>query len=65
MPKMKTKKAAAKRFKVLASGAIKRNASHRRHLLTKKSPKRKRELRAPHMLHHADLRAARRMLPYC
>ncbi|QIK37629.1 50S ribosomal protein L35 [Caldichromatium japonicum] len=65
MPKLKTNRGAAKRFRLTASGAIKRNASHRRHILTKKSSKRKRQLRAPHMIHPSDLRAARRMIPYC
>jgi large subunit ribosomal protein L35 len=65
MPKIKTNRGAAKRFARTASGSFKRNASHRRHILTKKGTKRKRQLRAPHMLHKADERAARRMMPYC
>lgn len=65
MPKMKTNRGAAKRFAATASGSFKRNASHRRHILTKKSTKRKRQLRAAQMLHPADVRAARRMMPYC
>jgi large subunit ribosomal protein L35 len=65
MPKIKTNRGAAKRFSLTASGSFKRNASHRRHILTKKSTKRKRQLRAPHLLHAADARAARRMMPYC
>ena len=65
MPKIKTNPGAAKRFKRTASGSFKRNKSHRRHILTKKSTKRKRHLRAPNMLHAADVRAARRMIPYC
>jgi large subunit ribosomal protein L35 len=64
MPKIKTNRGAAKRFKVTAGG-IKRNASHRRHILTKKSTKRKRQLRSPAMLHAADVASARRMMPYC
>jgi large subunit ribosomal protein L35 len=47
MPKMKTNRGAAKRFSLTASGSFKRNASHRRHILTKKSTKRKRQLRQP------------------
>ncbi|EGV50685.1 50S ribosomal protein L35 [endosymbiont of Riftia pachyptila (vent Ph05)] len=47
MPKIKTNRGAAKRFKRTASGSFKRNASHRRHILTKKSTKRKRHLRSP------------------
>ncbi|MGB5732875.1 MAG: 50S ribosomal protein L35 [Thiohalocapsa sp.] len=65
MPKIKTNRGAAKRFSVTASGSFKRNASHRRHILTKKSTKRKRQLRAAHLLHKSDVRAARRMIPYC
>jgi len=65
MPKIKTNRGAAKRFKRTASGGFKCNQSHRRHILTKKSTKRKRHLRAPASLHAADVRSARRMLPYC
>ena len=64
MPKIKTNRGAAKRFKKNASGAIKRGSSHRRHILTKKSTKRKRQLRSPAQLHQADAAAARRMIPY-
>ncbi len=64
MPKLKTNRGAAKRFKRTASGAVKRNASHRRHILTKKSTKRKRQLRCPSILHPSDVKAAERMLPY-
>jgi len=45
MPKMKTHRGAAKRFKVTASGKVKRNRDYKSHILTKKSPKRKRHLR--------------------
>ena len=65
MPKLKTNRGAAKRFARTATGSFKRNASHRRHILTKKSSKRKRHLRNSHLLHKADERAARRMMPYC
>ena len=64
MPKIKTNRGAAKRFKRTASG-FKCNSSHRRHILTKKSTKRKRQLRAPGLLHASDVAAARRMLPSC
>ena len=50
MPKIKTLRGAAKRFRITAGG-VKRNQSHRRHILTKKSTKRKRQLRSPSMLH--------------
>jgi large subunit ribosomal protein L35 len=65
MPKLKTNRGAAKRFARTASGAFKRIASHRRHILTKKSSKRKRHLRGSHLLHKVDAPAARRMIPYC
>lgn len=64
MPKMKTNRGAAKRFKVSASGRIKRGQSHRRHILTKKSTKRKRQLRSPIAVNAADSRAVIRMMPY-
>ena len=64
MPKMKTNRGAAKRFKKTASGSFKRGQSHRRHILTKKSTKRKRKLRSPTQLHKSDVAAARRMIPY-
>ena len=64
MPKIKTNRGAAKRFKRTTSGSFKRNASHRRHILTKKSTKRKRKLRSPATLAKADVAVARRMLPY-
>jgi len=63
MPKMKTNRGAAKRFKATAGG-IKRNQSHRRHILTKKSSKRKRHLRSPSMVHDSDVRLVRKMMPY-
>ena len=64
MPKMKTNRGAAKRFAKTASGGYKRNQSHRRHILTKKSTKRKRHLRSDSMVHSADVAMVRRMLPY-
>ena len=64
MPKLKTNRGAAKRFKRTASGGFKRNQSHRRHILTKKSAKRKRQLGSPTMIHAADERGVRRLLPY-
>lgn len=64
MPKIKSNSGAAKRFKRSGSGGFKRNQSHRRHILTKKSTKRKRHLRAAAQVHEADVRAVNRMLPY-
>ena len=47
MPKMKSNSGAKKRFKLTGTGRVKRNKAYRRHILTKKSPKRKRNLRRP------------------
>lgn len=63
MPKMKTNRGAAKRFKVTGSGGIKRGQSHRRHILTKKSTKRKRHLRAASMVAECDRGLVVQMLP--
>jgi large subunit ribosomal protein L35 len=64
MPKMKTNRGAAKRFSRSGSGGFKRNQSHRRHILTKKSTKRKRHLRNPSLVASVDTRMVSRMLPY-
>ncbi len=64
MPKLKTNRGAAKRFKVTGTGKIKRNNSHRRHILTKKSTKRKREMRHSGLISDADLGSVRKLLPY-
>ena len=63
MPKMKSNRGAVKRFKKRANGRFKRAQSHRRHILTKKSTKRKRHLRAMDLIKVADTRAVRRMIP--
>lgn len=64
MPKMKTNRGAAKRFQRTASGGFKRSQSHRRHILTKKSSKRKRHLRSPSMVAECDTSMVNRMMPY-
>lgn len=64
MPKMKTNRGAAKRFKKTASGGYKRAQSYKNHILTKKSTKRKRHLRAIEQVADADVSMLRRMLPY-
>jgi large subunit ribosomal protein L35 len=61
---MKTKKGAAKRFRVRGSGSIKRASAYMRHILTKKSTKRKRQLRTSNSVHSTNTRAIRSMLPY-
>jgi len=64
MPKMKSHSGAAKRFTRTGSGAFKCKQSHLRHILTKKTTKRKRQLRKASVLHASDMRSATRMLPY-
>ena len=64
MPKLKTNRGAAKRFKKTASGGFKRTQSHLRHILTKKSTKRKRHLRSASMVADVDTASIKRMLPY-
>jgi len=64
MPKMKTNKGAQKRFKKTASGGFKRKQSHLRHILTKKSTKRKRHLRNKSMVAAADVAQLNRLLPF-
>lgn len=64
MPKLKTNRAAAKRFKKTAKGRYKSGHSHLRHILTKKSSKRKRQLRGTTVVHATDTARIRQMLPY-
>ena len=64
MPKMKTKKSAAKRFSFTGSGKIKRKRAYTSHILTKMSQKRKRNLRGSTMMSAADVKEAKQMLPY-
>lgn len=64
MPKMKTNRGAAKRFKSTGSGKFKRGHSHASHILTKKSTKRKRGLRKAALVHAADAKRVRQMLPH-
>ena len=63
MPKVKTNSAAKKRFKKLKGGKIKRSCSLRRHILTKKTSKRKRHLRKGGYICDADLKSAIKLLP--
>jgi large subunit ribosomal protein L35 len=64
MPKLKTHKGAAKRFRVTATGKIKRGHSHARHILTKKTNKRKRHLDIDVLVADGDFERVKRMLPY-
>ena len=64
MPKFKTKRSAAKRFKVTGSGKIKRRHAFKSHILTKKTRKRKRNLRKAALVDKADYRRIRMIIPY-
>ena len=64
MPKMKSKSGAAKRFRALGSGKFKRSHAFMRHILTKKSTKRKRQLRGTETVNASDHKSISRMLPY-
>ena len=64
MPKLKTNKAASKRFRKTGKGKIKRAHAFRRHILTSKTTKRKRKLRARAHVAECDMRELQRLLPY-
>ena len=64
MPKMKTTKAAAKRFKTTGTGRLKRNKAYKSHILTKKSQKRKRNLRKAAMTDATNVKSIKKILPY-
>ncbi|MBQ2010404.1 MAG: 50S ribosomal protein L35 [Anaerovibrio sp.] len=64
MQKMKTRRAAAKRFTLTGSGEIRRNKAYKSHILEKKSPKRKRNLRKAALVVAADKKRAMKCLPY-
>jgi large subunit ribosomal protein L35 len=64
MPKMKSSRAAAKRFKITKNGKVKRAKAYRSHILTKKSPKRKRKLRKAGILSSADAKVMKKIIPY-
>ena len=64
MPKMKTKRAAAKRLKATASGKLMRRSGWKQHLLEAKSPKRRRRLRKATLIADVDQPRLRRLVPY-
>ncbi|MBP6346430.1 MAG: 50S ribosomal protein L35 [Neisseriaceae bacterium] len=64
MPKMKTKSGAKKRFKVLGNGGVKRAHAFKRHILTKRTTKNKRQLRGTTMVNPRDMASISKMLPY-
>ncbi len=64
MPKIKTNRAAAKRFKKTATGKLKRNKAYKSHILTKKSTKRKRNLRQATITDATNVKNMKKVLPY-
>ena len=64
MPKIKTKRAAAKRFKMTGNGELKRSKAVKSHILTKKTTKRKRNLRKAAMTDETNLKNMKKILPY-
>ena len=64
MPKMKTKSGAKKRFRVRPGGTVKRGQAFKRHILTKKSTKNKRQLRGSTGIHATNMDSVKAMLPY-
>jgi large subunit ribosomal protein L35 len=64
MPKMKTNRGAAKRFKATGSGKIVRNKAYASHILTKKTTKRKRGLRKSSLVDDTNVKGIKRILPY-
>lgn len=64
MPKVKTSRAAAKRFKKTGTGQLKRMKAYKSHILTKKSQKRKRNLRKSTILNATNVKSMKKILPY-
>ena len=64
MPKIKTSRAAAKRFKKTGSGQLKRMKAYKSHILTKKSAKRKRNLRQATMTDATNVKTMKKIMPY-
>ncbi|MFC1568659.1 50S ribosomal protein L35 [bacterium] len=62
MPKIRTQRGACKRFKLTSSKRVKRNKAYASHILTKKTPKRKRNLRKSCLVHKADENRVKRMI---
>jgi large subunit ribosomal protein L35 len=64
MPKMKTNRAAAKRFRFTKRGKVKAKRAYLRHILTSKAKKQKRRLRSSKLISAGDMKQVRRLLPY-
>ena len=64
MPKMKTNRSVAKRFTKTGTGKLKRNKAYKRHILTKKTTKNKRNLRKPALVDKTNVKMMKKVLPY-
>lgn len=64
MPKLKTKKAVAKRITVTGTGKLRKTKANKQHMLSKKTPKRKRSLRKSDLVDASNLKQMKRVLPY-
>ena len=64
MPKIKTNRATAKRFKITAKGKVKRRRAYLRHILSNKTSTQKRNLRKPALVDKSNEKAIKRLLPY-
>lgn len=64
MPKLKTNKGAAKRFRLTSKGKIKRQKAYKSHILTKKAPQRKRGLRKAALVNKRDAKNIKKLIPY-
>ena len=64
MPKLKTRKAVSKRVSVTGTGKLKKTKANKQHILTKKSPKRKRNLRKSDLVDSTNLKQMKKVLPY-
>lgn len=64
MPKLKTKKAVAKRITVTGTGKLRKTKANKQHILSKKTPKRKRSLRKSDLVDASNLKQMKRVLPY-
>ncbi|MGB3976268.1 MAG: 50S ribosomal protein L35 [bacterium] len=64
MPKIKTNRGAAKRFRATGTGKLRRSSAFRSHILTKKTTKRKRQLRKSGLVHENDHQLVKKLIPY-
>jgi large subunit ribosomal protein L35 len=64
MPKIKTRRGAAKRFKITGSGKVRRRRAYLRHILSTKTRKQKRNLRQPTLVSNSEAKAIKKLIPY-